>query len=38
MSIPAAMRALQQNLWHDHDTYDPNRRTARQRLTATSAT
>ena len=24
-------------LWHDHDVYDPERHTARQRLTATSA-
>jgi hypothetical protein len=24
-------------LWHDHDTYDPNRHTAGQRLTAATA-
>jgi hypothetical protein len=25
-------------LWHDHDTYDPDRHTARQRLAATAIT
>jgi transposase len=32
-----AWTAVIWRIWHDHDTYDPERHTARQRLTATAA-